>query len=133
MEPQRQALGVTSFELVAEAAAAHELAIAASGVLHVEHAVDDVLAVADVGVIEPAAGVVAQRARRPQADGMGRQDAAVVLELQEFRPAQGVVDPGAVVQRSVHVTIRSVETAQPHGGLVAELVADLRALQVDGD
>src|SRR5258706_12614959 len=87
----------------------------------------------DVGAVLQLARADARRYGQPEPDSVRRDNAPAVLELQECRAPQRIVDPGAVMERRIHVTIGRVKAAQPERGLVGELVADLRALQVDAD
>src|SRR5262249_56813055 len=58
-------------------------------------------------------------------------DAAVMLELEEARPAQRRGDLLSMVEGGVVVAVRRVEASGPDGSGVAQLIADLRTLEVD--
>src|SRR5258707_2609740 len=64
---------------------------------------------------------------------MIRHHSALIFEQDEPRPAQRGCDFLAVMERGVVVAERRVETPYPDGRGVAELIADLAALQVRVD
>src|ERR1700675_2236153 len=104
-----------------------------SAVLHVDDPVLYLLPVADVEVVQEFAVARALRAGHPHADRMRRHDAAVILEIGELGAPQRIGEPYAVMQSGVHVAIRGMESTDPHGRLVAELIADLKALEIGAD
>ena len=64
---------------------------------------------------------------------MHRHDAALVLEVEEARPAHRGLDLCAVVERGVPIAYGGMETPDPSRRVVAERVADLRPLEISGE
>ena len=104
-----------------------------AGVIHIEFAFADALAVADVDVIGQLLVSEALRAGEPGSDAVRGHDAAMVLEFNEARAPEGGRDLLAVVKGGVVVPIGRMKPSKPHRRGIRELVADLRALQIDAD
>src|SRR5207248_1611386 len=60
-----------------------------------------------------------------------RHDAALVLELNEARAPEGGRNLLTMMKGGVVVPIGRMKPAKPHGRGIRELVAELRALQID--
>src|SRR5882672_3769439 len=70
------------------------------------------------------------RSGEPQTDRMRGHDSARILELQEAGPTQGRRDLLAMVKGRVVVAIGRMKPSEPQGRAVADLIADLCALEV---
>src|SRR5207253_6090219 len=106
-------------------------AVRVAGVIHVENAALDALAVANENVISDFLVAHTLRGGEPGPDRVRGHDAAMVLELNEARTPEGGCNLLTMMKGGVVVPIGRMKPSKPHGRRIRELVAELRALQID--